>query len=152
MSEQSDRELIERGRDYANQLADSTHIRHKGAELVGDLADALEARLPSTDEDDLTAINRIWDAYGIAPVERGRYMPEMLEAYRAGQASRLPRVVESEAEWEIPHCHTDEWGKVQHTINCECWGPSDRPKMRRHPAGPWEPVPTTDTPTREGQP
>ncbi len=35
--------LIRLGYDYANQLADSTHVQHAGAELVGDLAAALEA-------------------------------------------------------------------------------------------------------------
>jgi hypothetical protein len=35
--------LVARGNEYANQIADSTHLQHKGAELVGDLADAVEA-------------------------------------------------------------------------------------------------------------
>lgn len=41
--------LVKRGHDYANQLADSTHIQHKGAELVGDLADAVEALVAECD-------------------------------------------------------------------------------------------------------
>lgn len=46
----------------------------------------------------------------------------------------------SEEEWEIPYCRIDDGGSVEHSVNCECWGPSDRPKLKRRKAGPFVPV------------
>lgn len=80
--------LVKRGHDYANQLADSTHIQHKGAELVGDLADAVEA---------LAGIEqRLTDHINQLAAERDEAVKQLAES-RANTGDMETRVVELEA-------------------------------------------------------
>lgn len=38
--------------------------------------------------------------------------------------------------FEVPICRIDEFGSVEHSVNCECWAPLERTRIGRH-IGPW---------------